>query len=169
MLLIKKDGLISNSSFLINSFKSKFRYFKLININNGVVFIMARLEKHLRLNTEVVKYVEEFMNKEGIEKFNEGIESIVREHKFYSKIDLNSVQDLIKNIVENYLKKIQNSINSADKNSQIIIELINGFMIKQNIKDLLFTDEETSPVINKATETVNKRIEAQRIKRLERS
>lgn len=130
---------------------------------------MARLEKHLRLNKEVVEYIEEFMKKEGIEKFNEGIEAIAREHKLYSKIEFNSVQDMIKNIVENDFKKIKYSINSVDKNSQIIMELVNGFMIKQNIQDLLFTDEEISPVLNKATETVNKRIESQRVKKLERS
>lgn len=130
---------------------------------------MSSKQKHLRLNEKDIEYIEEVMLKKGIENFNKGVEIIVKEHKIHSEMGLDLIENMIRTILQNELKKIMYSVNSADKNSQIIMELINGFMIKQNIKDLLFTDEETSPVINKATETVNKRIEAQRIKRLERS
>ncbi|MGG3102098.1 hypothetical protein ABEP12_02225 [Bacillus velezensis] len=55
--------------------------------------------------------------------------------------------------------RIRLGTNNSDRNSQIIIELLNTLMVKENILRCLSTDENKSPAVEDAQTTVKKRIE----------
>ncbi|MGO0861903.1 hypothetical protein, partial [Clostridioides difficile] len=57
------------------------------------------------------------------------------------------------------LKKYSTKLNVTDKNVQIILELINGILVENNLDDIAMTDELESSSLLKARETVTKKIE----------
>ncbi|MEC2297177.1 hypothetical protein ACTHP5_20090 [Bacillus subtilis] len=74
-----------------------------------------------------------------------------------------SVEEKIaKRIYEMFHKdftRIRLGTNNSDRNSQIIIELLNTLMVKENIPRCLSTDEHKSPAVQDAQGFVKKRIE----------
>lgn len=57
------------------------------------------------------------------------------------------------------LKKYNTKLNATDKNVQIILELINGILVENNLDDIAMTDELESSSLLKARKTVTKKIE----------
>ena len=64
------------------------------------------------------------------------------------------------------LEKIIKGINSSDKNTQIVIEMLNGLFIKKNIGYINTSDVVKSEGLELAEEAVKKRISKSRVRRL---
>ncbi|MFR2529505.1 MAG: hypothetical protein ACLS9F_17820 [Clostridium paraputrificum] len=64
------------------------------------------------------------------------------------------------------LEKIIKGINSSDKNTQIVIEMLNGLFIKNSVGEILVSSVVKSEGLEMAEEAVKKRISKSRVRRL---
>ena len=73
----------------------------------------------------------------------------------------------------NYLNDIQkenaniNSMSSADRNTQIVMEMLNGFFIKNNVGFIATSDVFKAEGLELAEEAVRKRISKSRVRKLD--
>ena len=98
--------------------------------------------KHFYLNEETLNYINDLKNKYKLSSASKTLEKIIEEHKEFS----NSYN--------------QKEIENTEINTQIIIEMLNCFLIN-NVKDsdsFIKTDDFKSPILEMAKETVQNRI-----------
>ncbi|WP_231373303.1 MULTISPECIES: hypothetical protein [Bacillaceae] len=72
----------------------------------------------------------------------------------------------MKEVFQNELNKIRAGTNNADRNTQILIELLNGVYFNEGYGDLISTNIQEAQGLRTAKETVQNRIENQRQKKL---
>lgn len=106
-------------------------------------------------------------------KYNsEALDLIIREHRANSdmstEILIRLIGDRISENLKYDLRGIKKSSNETDKNTQILIELLNGFFVKQGYTTLPTTEDLKCRAIGTTTEFVERRIASQRVKKLDR-
>lgn len=127
--------------------------------------------KRLRLTKESFDYINEYAEKNNIPYDNRTINMIIEEHKAIKNQD-QMQQDMIKAISDNVAKEVKKEVkrvllgtNNTDRNTQVIIELLNGLFIDQNISDILTTNDLESKPVHTAKNFVQDRIKNQQQKR----
>lgn len=121
--------------------------------------------KRLRISEESYDYMMEYAKKNNIPQDNRVINHIIKEHKEMNELD-SKQDDLISAISNNISKEINKEIrrirlgtNNTDRNTQIIIELLNGLFINDNVNDILTTDDMETNALATAKNIVQTRIE----------
>ena len=108
-----------------------------------------------------VAYIEEVKEKNNLKYSSEALYLINREHRQNSDITT-EVADRIK--VD--MKEIKNASNYTERNTQILLELINGFFVIYEYGVLATTEDIIVPALTRASDIVDKRKEAKIIKEL---
>lgn len=133
---------------------------------------MIRKRKDYILSQKNIDYIEEVKEKNNLKYNSEALELIIREHRNNSDITTEAMIKLIANEVTEQIKfevkGIKKASNEADRNTQILLELINGFFVISNYGRLATTDDILAPSLTNATEIVDKRIKAKMVKGLDR-
>ena len=101
----------------------------------GVKFKMARIRKEYKMTEKNVEYIEEVKEKNNL-KYSSEAEQI--------KFDM---------------KEIKKSSNDTDRNTQILLELINGFFVISEYGRLATTEDIIAPALPRAIDIVDKRRE----------
>lgn len=134
---------------------------------------MSKIEKHYRLSEKNIEYIEEVKEKNHLKYNSEALELIIREHRNNSDITTEVMINLIGEKLSEKLKAellgIKKASNESDKNTQIIIELLNGLFVKSGYKILATTGDIKCKAIDNATEFVEKRIASKRVAKLDRT
>lgn len=134
---------------------------------------MSRLRKEYRLDEKYIEYIEEVKEKNHLKYNSEALELIIREHRNNSDITTEVMINLIGEKLSEKLKAellgIKKASNESDKNTQIIIELLNGLFVKSGYKILATTGDIKCKAIDNATEFVEKRIASKRVAKLDRT
>ncbi|MBC5630488.1 hypothetical protein H8S20_16645 [Clostridium sp. NSJ-6] len=134
---------------------------------------MSKMEKHYRLSEKNIEYIEEVKEKNHLKYNSEALELIIREHRNNSDITTEVMINLIGEKLSEKLKAellgIKKASNESDKNTQIIIELLNGLFVKSGYKLLATTGDIKCKAIDNATEFVEKRIASKRVAKLDRT
>ncbi|MDU3546417.1 MAG: hypothetical protein E7F83_03235 [Clostridium sp.] len=134
---------------------------------------MSKMEKHYRLSEKNIEYIEEVKEKNHLKYNSEALELIIREHRNNSDITTEFMINLIGEKLSEKLKAellgIKKASNESDKNTQIIIELLNGLFVKSGYKLLATTGDIKCKAIDNATEFVEKRIASKRVAKLDRT
>lgn len=133
--------------------------------------------KRLRISEDSADYIEEFSRRNGIQPthMNRAINEIIKEHKelkeaVSDKGDLqedliNQVSESVSLKVKNEMSRILLGVNNADRNTQMLLQLINGLMINQNFQSILTTDEHETSGLKTARDKVAEDIKHQKQKR----
>lgn len=133
---------------------------------------MGRLRKEFRLNQQCIDYIEEIREKNNFKFDREALEFIIREHQNNCDMTTDVMIKLIGKEIAEQLKGdllgIKKASNETDKNSQVIIELLNGFFVKSGYNFLATTEEAKCEAIDNAIGVVEKRIATQRVSKLDR-
>lgn len=127
-----------------------------------------------RLTDEVAKYIKDYAidNNLPYESSSEACERIVREHMEFSKQNWNlqyitetvtenvtrSVQIALQKSIVNEINKVRLGTNNADRNTQILIELLQGFMQMQNVEQIVTTDIYKPTFLTEAENLVQEKI-----------
>ena len=127
-----------------------------------------------RLSDEVAEYIREYaiLHELPLQSASEAVERIVREHKQNSKNNFrldhivdgvtrevtNSVDALLKNSIAKEITKVRLGTNNADRNTQILIELLQGSMQNQNIEQVITTKDYKPEFMNEVEELIQERI-----------
>lgn len=134
---------------------------------------MARKEKHYMMSDGNISYIDEVKSNNNLKYASEALDLIIREHQKSSDMSTEAVIKIIGDRISENLKiellGIRRSSNATDKNSQIILEMLNGFFIKSGFKMLATTEREKAIALDDATKLIEKRIESKRISRLDKN
>lgn len=131
---------------------------------------MARKEKHYMMTEENINYIEEVKKDNHLKYSSEAVELIMREHKKSSSMSTEAIIKIIGDRISENLQSemigMKKASNAADKNTQIVLELLNGICLKNGYNKLATTDIDTSTPLKDSRNVVEKRIESSRVKRL---
>lgn len=117
---------------------------------------MSKVHARFNLNEDTIDYIEAYTvnNRIPRDDRNEGLERILQEHKELKKNEF-SLEYITDTVTENVTRSVQVSLqqsiskeinrvrlgtNNIDRNTQIIIELVQGFMQMQNLEHIVTTD-----------------------------
>lgn len=127
--------------------------------------------KHFTISNEANEYIKQVRSERKIRSESEALEHIVKEHKEKSDTTTELMIKIIASEVSRELKcdlvKIIKGINSADRNTQIVIEMLNGSFIKSNVGYINTSDIVKAEGLELAEEAVRKRISKSRVRKLD--
>ena len=126
----------------------------------------------VRIADSTFSYIENFAKENNINK-TKSLEKIVKQHsQIEGDMRTNFAKLLAKEVgieIKKDLTRIRLGTNTADKNSQIIIELLQGIYAHDDIQECITTDLIKLKGIEQAEATVKKRIEGYRQRNLEKN
>lgn len=137
---------------------------------------MSRKELKIKRNFSIEKNTFDYLNdiqseNANINSMSSAIDFIAMEHKSKSDTTTEQMIKIIANEVAKELKgeltKIIKGINSADRNTQIIMEMLNGLFIKNSVGEILVSNVVKSEGLEMAEEAVRKRISKSRVRKLD--
>ena len=133
---------------------------------------MARKEKHYWVTEKNIEYIEEVKEKNNLKYNSEALDLIIREHRQNSDITTEAMIKLIAKEVSEQIKLdfkgIKKASNDTDRNTQILLEMINGFFVISEYGRLATTEDVIAPALTRASELVDKRKEAKIVKGFDR-
>lgn len=138
----------------------------------GVINV-AKQRMKLSLTEEARNYIQTYMEEHDIGFTGDAISQICQEHKerkaqeWSLKYITEVVSHNLHDVLKEELKKIRLGTNAADKNTQILIEYMNGLFAFHGFKGLITTKMREMDSTRLARETVEERIAHQRQKRID--
>ena len=120
---------------------------------------MARIRKEYKMTEKNVEYIEEVKEKNNLKYSSEALDLIIREHRQNSDITTEAMIKIIAKEVSEQIKFEMKEIKNSDRNTQILLELINGFFVISEYGRLATTEDIIAPALPKAIELVDKRRE----------
>lgn len=127
----------------------------------------------ITLDEETDTYIKDYMEEHNIRYNGEAIVRICREHQASksSEWSLNYISEIVSknlhDVLKSELTKIRLGANSADRNTQILIELLNGYFFLEGVDSLITTDKQEMGSVKIAKEVVAERISHARQKRID--
>lgn len=134
---------------------------------------MEKQRRTISLDMETDEYIQSYMEEHHFRFPGEAIMDICQKYrneqskewslKYITEVVSQNLHDVLKE----ELKKIRLGTNSADKNTQILIEYMNGLFAFHGFKGLITTEMREMDSTRIARETVEERIAHQRQKRID--
>ncbi|MEK4605271.1 MULTISPECIES: hypothetical protein [Bacillus] len=134
---------------------------------------MKDFRMQITLDEETDTYIKDYMEEHNIRYNGEAIVRICREHQASKNTEwsLNYISEIVSknlhDILKSELTKIRLGANSADRNTQILIELLNGYFFLEGVDSLITTDKQEMGSVKIAKEVVAERISHARQKRID--
>ncbi|WP_370695757.1 hypothetical protein AB0764_27585 (plasmid) [Priestia megaterium] len=134
------------------------------------------MEKHRRtisLDAKTDEYIQAYMEEHHFRFPGEAIMDICQKYQETTEKEwsLQYISEVVSNnlhqVLKDELTKIRLGANSADKNTQILIEYMNGLFFHHGFDGLMTTDLQELDSTKVAKEAVEKRIANQRQKRID--
>lgn len=125
------------------------------------------------LDDEVMDYISDLKDENNFKYNGEVITYLVNEHKRLLKNEwsLNYIAEAVTANIYSHLKeeltRIRLGTNNTDRNTQVIMELLNGVLINDDISDIITSDQLESKGLKTAKKAVQDRIEHKRQRRVE--
>ena len=125
---------------------------------------MANRERKIyMLSKKNLEYIEEVKEKNNLKYNSEALDLIIREHRQNSDITTEAMIKLIAKEVSEQIKLdfkgIKKASNDTDRNTQILLEMINGFFVISEYGRLATTEDIIAPALPRAIDIVDKRRE----------
>lgn len=121
-----------------------------------------------RIKNKNYDYLEDYKIINDFSNFGEALDIILEEHKELEKKTWSlqyvseSVANQTKYALEDELKRIRLGTNNTDRNTQILIEFIQGFMQDNNIEHIITTKENEPAFIKTVENLIQERISKQK-------
>ena len=123
---------------------------------------MGRIRKDYMVSEKNLEYIEEVKEKNDFKYSSEALDLIIREHRENEKMSIKTLREYLANEISEALKgefKMLMKVNKfTDKNTQVIIEMLNGMFIKEEYGKIITTNEEVCKALTIAENTVEERI-----------
>ncbi|PEM35702.1 hypothetical protein [Bacillus toyonensis] len=136
---------------------------------------MKDFRMQITLDEETDTYIKDYMEEHNIRYNGEAIVRICREHQASksSEWSLNYISEIVSknlhDVLKSELTKIRLGANSADRNTQVLIELMNGYFFANDLdlESIITTDKIEVGGVKIAKEVVAERISHARQKRID--
>ncbi|WP_237438711.1 hypothetical protein [Pseudalkalibacillus hwajinpoensis] len=133
---------------------------------------MMRKRQNVTLHEETIDLINEYQEQHHIRYPGEALDRMVAEWEEQQSKDhsLEYVMSLMANrfqeVFSEEMKRLRLAANSTNKNTQVLLELMNGFAMDQNLESCVTTQLFESQAMKDAREAVEERISHQRQKRI---
>lgn len=121
---------------------------------------------------DTIQYIENYGKENGGLKIGQALEKIIEEHKKLSNRYIDDIANAVVDKLHNDLVRIRLGTNTADRNTKVILELLNHVFIdkefKKEYKNFITTEKYKSKSLIEAEAAVKKQVDTYRLKRLER-
>ncbi len=134
---------------------------------------MSKERVHFTIDEFTLNYLKKVKKENNLSSVSLALEMVVKEHEKRSRIKTEDTAKLMAKEIGKVLKddvdKFKVSGRETDKNVQILIEMLNGYLIKEGIGDIVTTTGLTtefameSPALKIAKEEVKKRLHRNKI------
>lgn len=125
-----------------------------------------------RISKDSLQYLKDFAEQKGLKKPNIALDYILKDYaeldmqRFDLRFVANSLKDeiikevrgAIKEEVAEEMKRIRLGTNNTDRNTQLLIELLQAKLVADNNNTLVFTDTYKPDFLTEAEEVVQERI-----------
>lgn len=117
------------------------------------------------------EYLEDYQINNDYNTIGEAVDAIIAEHRELSKNNwslnyiTNVVTSQVSKGVQAEVKKAMLGINQADRNTQILIELVQGFMQHYEVEGIITTEVHTPIFMKEVERLVKERITKQKQKK----
>ncbi|MGX5633781.1 hypothetical protein [Bacillus thuringiensis] len=134
---------------------------------------MSTIRRQVTMDQATEDYINDYMEEHGIRYTGEAMGRICKEHEAAKNTEwsLNYVTEVVSknlhDVLKSELTKIRLGANSADRNTQILIELLNGYFFLEGVDSLITTDKQEMGSVKIAKEVVVERISHARQKRID--
>ncbi|MBE5107867.1 hypothetical protein IGI01_22225 [Bacillus thuringiensis] len=136
---------------------------------------MKDFRMQITVDEETDTYIKDYMEEHNIRYNGEAIVRICREHQASKNTEwsLNYVSEIVSknlhDVLKSELTKIRLGANSADRNTQVLIELMNGYFFANDLdlESIITTDKIEVGGVKIAKEVVAERISNARQKRID--
>ncbi|PHD46584.1 hypothetical protein COF67_22335 [Bacillus toyonensis] len=134
---------------------------------------MSTIRRQVTMDQETEDYIKDYMEEHGIRYTGEAMGRICKEHEAAKNTEwsLNYITEVVSknlhDVLKSELTKIRLGANSADRNTQILIELLNGYFFLEGVDSLITTDKQEMGSVKIAKEVVAERISHARQKRID--
>ena len=138
----------------------------------------SKRQHRYRIDEEVHQYLKDYAIKNELprDSSSRALELVFREHKqltsekanmhlmsqVISHNVTNSVQEMIEAGVAKEVNRIRLGTNNTDRNTQKLIELVQGLLQLQNIEHIMTTDMNAPPFLKQVDELIESRITEQK-------
>lgn len=140
-----------------------------------------RKQYRFRLSDEAMEYIQSYTDDHEIPRGDktEGLERIIKEHQELSKQNWSlqyitdtvtenvsrSVQVALQQSISKEINKVRLGTNSIDRNTQILIELLQGFMQIRNVEQIPTTDIYKPEFLTHTEKMIQEKISLQKQKK----
>lgn len=104
---------------------------------------MSKISKHLSMDIEILNYLKKIKKENNLSSVSLALELVVSEHERRSKIKTEDTAKLMAKEIGKVLKddvdRFKVSARETDKNVQVLIEMLNGFLIKSGTGSIVTT------------------------------
>ena len=124
-----------------------------------------------RIRNVNYEYLEDYQINNDYNTIGEAVDAIIAEHRELSKNNwslnyiTNVVTSQVSKGVQEEVKKAMLGINQADRNTQILIELVQGFMQHYDIEGIITTEVHSPIFMREVERLVKERITKQKQKK----
>ena len=135
---------------------------------------MKRIDTRLKLSEDTATYVKEQQEAKGLSSLTKTIEQLLQEHQneedrraeqaYWTSMMIETVQEKVQEEIQWHFKQLQVGVNRTDRYSQMLLELMNGLMMNNGIRDIMPTSEVMSTPYQTAKEEVNDRMALQKLR-----
>lgn len=124
--------------------------------------LKIKVKKDVTLENGTIEFIENFRKEYNCRSFSSSIDMIIKEYQnvqsgFVENLS-STILDQINNKYGELFKRTRIGINSADFNSQILIELLNTLIIGLEIDETYLTSQIKSDALIKSEESIKERI-----------
>ena len=121
---------------------------------------MEKTRVNLTISEQSKNYIEEYKKKNNYRSISEALDSIIKHSMNTDNVDLiaDRILKKIEDKYDNLFTRLRLAGNSADINSQVIVEILNSMIINMNMKKSFMTDTVESQVVADSKKQIKNRI-----------
>ena len=124
---------------------------------------MNKEKKELTLYKENIEYIKKVKSEQGLRSMSAAVDYIIMQHRKMTDEQTDSVAEkLLSKIEEKYKNmfvRLRLGVTTADRNSQVILEILNSMILNMSMDKMYDTDILESNIVKESKDTVKNRIE----------
>lgn len=134
---------------------------------------MSKKRMKLSVDEDIYQYINAYMEEHQISFVGDAISRICIEHKKQkeTKFSIAYVTEIVSNqmkeVFEKELNRVRLASNSSDKNTQVILELLNGIFFLEGYNNIISTNDQEAEGLKTARQVVQDRISHSRQKKID--
>lgn len=126
--------------------------------------------KHFYIDSDYLEYLKDIKENEKLSSINKALNLVLEEHKqkadTTTEIMIKIIADEVAKALKSDIENLSKGVNYSDRNIQIMLEMMNGLFIKNNIGEIITSDIVKSEALEISERAVKKKISKSRVRKI---